>query len=69
MAKVPDMRFIRFSDLKAFGIVSNRMTLKRWLERKNNPFPKPHQFGENLIAWRVSEVEAWLKRTKRGEHE
>lgn len=38
------------------------MTLYRWMARENDPFPQPIRLGENSIAWRASDVEAWLDR-------
>jgi predicted DNA-binding transcriptional regulator AlpA len=57
-----DLRFLRFRDLKAAGICPNRTTLSRWMKRPQNPFPEPVQLGENYIAWRLCDVQAWLDR-------
>ena len=43
------MNFLRFDDLKARGIVKNRMTLWRWIER--GIFPPPVDLGPNSRAW------------------
>jgi predicted DNA-binding transcriptional regulator AlpA len=49
---------LRFRDLKARGIVSNHMTLKRWIEREG--FPPGRWLGRNTKVWAESEIEAWL---------
>ena len=48
---------LRFADLKARKIVSNRTTLRRWIQA--DEFPAPVKLGENSIAWRVDEVKEW----------
>ena len=50
--------YLRFSDLKARGIVGNRMTLARWIQSQG--FPAAIKLGPNLVAWREDEIEAWL---------
>lgn len=42
---------------KRLGI--NRWTLMRWC--KERKFPQPIRLSDVVIAWRVSEVEAWLQ--------
>lgn len=55
----PDnIRLLRFADLKARKIVSNRVTLGRWIESLN--FPPGFLIGENSRAWRESDIERWL---------
>ena len=49
---------LRFSDLKARGIVGNWMTLKRWIDREG--FPPGVMLGPNTRAWTKSEIEQWL---------
>lgn len=58
-----NLRLIRFSDLVRLGIVRNRMTLYRWIERGH--FPAPIKIGPSSVAWRESEIEAWLERQPR----
>ena len=58
----PLLTLLRFRDLKASGIVSNRMTLTRWMRRENDPFPQPLRLSEAIIAWRKCDIEAWLER-------
>jgi hypothetical protein len=53
---------VRFSYLKENGIVHDRMALQRAYK---NGFPQPIQLGENTIAWRLSEVEAWVASRQR----
>jgi predicted DNA-binding transcriptional regulator AlpA len=57
-----DITLLRFRDLKAAGIVPNRTTLTRWLKRKTDPFPRPIHLGDNFVAWRLIDIEAWLER-------
>ena len=54
------LHLYRYRDLLERNIVTNRVTLNRWIENKE--FPEPIRIGPNTIAWRVSEVEAWLER-------
>ena len=54
------LKVLRFSDLVRLGIVNNRMTLRRWIER--GIFPKPIKLGPNSLAWREPDVEAYLER-------
>ena len=57
--------YYRFKDLKAAGIVNNRMTLSRWI--KYHGFPPGVLLGPNTRAWPADDVEAWLaqRRTTR----
>jgi hypothetical protein len=52
------VRYLRFADLKARGIVGNWVTLKRWVEREG--FPPGIQLAPHTRAWREDEIEAWL---------
>lgn len=65
MEQRSDLSFLRYADLENLKIVNNRMTLSRWLKRANDPFPAPVQLGENTVAWRESDVRAWLDRRPR----
>ena len=56
-------RYLRYPDLKARGIVNNRMTLRRWIAE--NGFPAGVQLGPNSVAWREDEVDAWLSSRQR----
>jgi predicted DNA-binding transcriptional regulator AlpA len=51
-------RLLRFHELKARGIVSNRVTLREWIE--NEGFPVGMQLGPRTRAWTEEEVEEWL---------
>jgi predicted DNA-binding transcriptional regulator AlpA len=62
MPKHDSNTLYRFPDLHERNIVHNRTTLKRWMTRERNPFPKPVKLGENSIAWRATDVEQWLER-------
>jgi predicted DNA-binding transcriptional regulator AlpA len=50
---------IRYRDLKARGIVSNHVTLSRWIEREG--FPPGIMLGPNTRAWREFDIEEWLE--------
>jgi hypothetical protein len=50
--------WLRFSDLKARGIVGNWQTLTRWIEQEG--FPAGVMLGPNTRAWSEAEVQAWL---------
>jgi prophage regulatory protein len=52
-------RMLRFADLKARRIVSNRMTLRRWVAEGR--FPAPVALGPNTLAWRESEVAEFVE--------
>jgi predicted DNA-binding transcriptional regulator AlpA len=56
-------RYYRYRDLEAFGIVSNRVTLNRWIKARG--FPAPVRLGENTAAWIASEVDGWLEGRER----
>ena len=51
-------RQLRFRDLKARGIVDNRVTLANWIE--NYGFPTGRLVGPNTRLWNEADVEAWL---------
>lgn len=53
------MRYLSFADLRAAGIVGNRMTLSRWI--KTQGFPPGVLIGPNTRRWPVEEIEAWLE--------
>ena len=50
---------LRYPDLVKAGIVSNRVTLKRWIEREN--FPAPLRLGPNSIGWRAEDIRSWIE--------
>ena len=50
--------YLRFSDLKARGIVGNWITLRNWQKRER--FPPGVLLGANTRVWREDEIEAWL---------
>ena len=60
--KTDNLTLLRYKDLVERRIVSNRVTLRRWTERPYDPFPKSIKLAENSIAWKASDVEAWLER-------
>ena len=50
-------KWLRFRDLKARGLVDNRMTLKRWID--NYGFPPGTLIGPNTRAWTEEEIEQY----------
>ena len=59
--------WLRFADLKARGIVRNRVTLSRWIQ--NLDFPPGYMIGMNTRAWPEPEIEAWLAERMRASAE
>ena len=55
--------FLKFSDLKEKGIVTNRVTLQRWIE--NGDFPAGNKLGPNTRAWTEDEIKEWYERRRR----
>jgi hypothetical protein len=51
------MQWLRFADLKARGIVNNRMTLKHRIEKDG--FPRGKRTGPNEVSWTEEEIDAW----------
>jgi hypothetical protein len=49
---------LRFSDLKARGIVANWPTLNRWIATQG--FPPGIKLGPNSRAWTEDEIDRWL---------
>lgn len=47
-------KYVRFSDLRGWGIVSNWTTLRRWI--KVGRFPPGRMIGPNSRAWTIEEV-------------
>ena len=50
--------WLRFADLKRMKLVTNHVTLKRWIEQEG--FPPGLMLGPNTRGWREFDVEAWL---------
>jgi len=50
-------RWLRFSDLRAGGIVKNRVQLKRLIEKYN--FPPGRMISPNTRAWKGDEIDAY----------
>jgi len=50
---------LRFSDLKARGIVTNWVTLRNWIEKEG--FPPGRLAGPNTRLWNEPDVAAWLE--------
>jgi hypothetical protein len=50
---------LRFGDLKARGIVKNRVTLRNWILKQN--FPPGQLTGPNTRTWdEEAEINPWL---------
>ena len=49
-------RMLRFGDLKARGIVNNRVTLGKWIKDPRVNFPKGILLGPNTVAWYEHEI-------------
>ena len=49
---------LRFRDLKAEGVVNNRVTLGHWIRKHG--FPPGQLTGPNSRTWSAAEVQAWL---------
>jgi hypothetical protein len=52
------VKFFRFSDLKEIGLVTNRVTLRRWIEKEG--FPPGVLLGPNTRGWSKEQIEAWI---------
>jgi predicted DNA-binding transcriptional regulator AlpA len=51
-------KLLRYSDLKALGIVNNRVTLGRLI--KTQGFPPGKLLGQNTRVWPEGGVQTWL---------
>jgi predicted DNA-binding transcriptional regulator AlpA len=52
------VKYLRYRDLEALGIVANRVNLQNWIRKYN--FPPGQMLGPNTRAWAEAEVDAWL---------
>ncbi|MDR3420102.1 MAG: AlpA family phage regulatory protein [Xanthobacteraceae bacterium] len=52
------MKFLRYPDLVAKGVVNSRMTLKRLIDTQH--FPTGVLISPNARAWDEDEVDAWI---------
>jgi predicted DNA-binding transcriptional regulator AlpA len=52
------MRYLRYPDLVARGIIKSRMTLKRLIDSQG--FPRGVLLTPNCRAWAEEDVDAWL---------
>jgi len=52
------MKYLRFRDLKARGVVTNWVTLRRWQDHEG--FPRGRLLGANTRCWAEDEIEAWI---------
>ena len=55
--------FYRFKDLVAAGLVNNRTTLLRLIDKES--FPPGVMIGGNTRVWRVTDIETWLATGRR----
>ncbi|GAB4371825.1 MAG: hypothetical protein Kow00114_32960 [Kiloniellaceae bacterium] len=53
------IQFLRFDDLKARGIVNNRMTLSRLI--RQHGFPAPVRLSPGIAAYSAEEVDSWVR--------
>jgi predicted DNA-binding transcriptional regulator AlpA len=52
------LKRLRYRDLIALGIVTNRVTLQNWI--RDRGFPPGQLTGPNSRTWAAEDVEAWL---------
>jgi predicted DNA-binding transcriptional regulator AlpA len=57
-------RFIRFSELKDYGVPFSRQHIAN-LEALGR-FPARVKLSDRVIAWRLSELREWMKQRGRG---
>jgi Predicted transcriptional regulator len=62
---IDDLDMMRFRDFVACGLFRNGMTLWRAQRLENDPFPAAVELGPNTVAWRRSEVLAWVARRQK----
>ena len=56
-SEAPD-KLLTFKELVRRGIFSNRMTLKRAMDKHD--FPRPYRPGARRVLWAEAEVYEWL---------
>jgi predicted DNA-binding transcriptional regulator AlpA len=56
------VQYLRFADLQRRGVVSNRMTLARWIRLEE--FPPGLLMGPRVRAWSSEAVQEWLDRRR-----
>jgi predicted DNA-binding transcriptional regulator AlpA len=49
---------LRYADLRALGVVTNRVTLNNWI--RDLGFPRGQLTGPNSRTWGEDEVQAWI---------
>ena len=52
------MRLLRYRDLEARGVVSNRVTLANWISTQG--FPPGQRVGPNTRLWAEQAVNDWI---------
>ncbi|MFI3218521.1 MAG: AlpA family phage regulatory protein [Methylococcales bacterium] len=60
-ATLPETGYIRISQLVKI-IPFSACTI--WRKAKNGTFPKPVKLSEQITAWRVEDVRAWMDSTE-----
>jgi predicted DNA-binding transcriptional regulator AlpA len=51
-------RYLRFTDLKARGLVGNWQTLRRWVKREQ--FPPGRKIAAQTRVWTETEINDWI---------
>ena len=64
MDKESPKKLLRFKELKAAGIVTDRATLRRWVNKYG--FPQGTCLGPNIVAWNSAEIDQWLESRPKG---
>lgn len=59
LTDLPAIGYIRQSQLIPTFVPVSSSTLWRWI--KVGKFPAPYKLGDNISAWKVAEVRAWLE--------
>jgi predicted DNA-binding transcriptional regulator AlpA len=54
---------LRYSDLEKRGIVRNRATLRRWIQKEG--FPSGTMLGPNTKVWTEEEIAAYIAERQR----
>jgi hypothetical protein len=57
-----NLAMMRYRDFTERRIFNNRMSLRRAMQRPDDPFPQPIHLGPNSICWRRRDVEDWIER-------
>jgi prophage regulatory protein len=52
-------RFVRLAELRRVYVPVSAATIWRWV--KAGTFPKPVKLGERVTAWKLQEVQEWMR--------